>query len=123
EYYAFGLSAHGYIDSCRYSNTRDLPSYLETFSSSNPNLASNFDFSSCVDQLLIPEDEKLEEKIILNLRLNTGLRIDEKIKHKINFESLEKLKADAYLIDKGETIFLADKAVLVSNKVINDLVK
>jgi len=123
EYYAFGLSAHGYIDSCRYANTRDLKSYLESFSEAQNNLTSNFNFDHCVENNLIPEDEKLEEKIILNLRLNTGLEINEGIKHKINFESLEKLKTDGYLVDIAETIFLTDKAILVSNKVINQLVK
>lgn len=123
EYYAFGLSSHGYIDSCRYSNTRDLQTYLSDFSNESLNTSRDFDFNYSVEQTIISEDEKIEEKIILNLRLNTGLKISENIKHKINFESLEKLKADAYLVDSDETIYLTDKAILVSNKIINDLVK
>jgi putative oxygen-independent coproporphyrinogen III oxidase len=123
EYYAFGLSAHGYINSRRYANTRDLKKYLEDFSSVYPNSDKKYNFHNVVELLEISEDEKLEERIILNLRLASGLDLTGAILDKINVHNLDKLKNTGYLDQQGDRLVLSDKAILVSNKVIHDLVK
>jgi oxygen-independent coproporphyrinogen-3 oxidase len=123
EYYAFGLSAHGYINSQRYANTRDLKKYLEDFSSLSSNVESSYNLNKVEELSFITEEEKLEERIILNLRLNSGLSLSSAILDKMNLGALEKLKNEGYLKHEGDKVVLNDKAILVSNKVINDLVK
>lgn len=123
EYYAFGLSAHGYIDSVRYHNTRDLQRYLETFSKKSINKTKNFNFNFCELEQRIPHLEKLEEKVILNLRLDAGLKLNSEIIEILDFRSLEKLKQDGYLQQANEVLKLSDKAFMLSNKVINQLLK
>lgn len=106
EYYAFGLSAHGYVDSCRYQNTRDLDEYIAGISETQSSR--------------IPNDEKLEEKIMLQLRLREGLDLDEDIQAYINTVNLEKMKKQGF-ISGDKTIKLTDKAQMLSNRIIAEL--
>lgn len=106
EYYAFGLSAHGYVDSIRYENTRDLNEYIN----------SKFE----VRGLKIDANERIEEKIMLQLRLAEGLNLDPELRAYINLASLEKLKSQGF-VSGEETIKLTDKAQMLSNRVIAEL--
>ena len=64
EYYGFGVSAHGFIDGIRYSNTSDLEKYLN-----NP---IEHEFGK-----FLTNQEKLEERIFLGFRLSKGLNIND----------------------------------------------
>lgn len=107
EYFAFGLSAHGYIDSIRYANTRDLNEYLERA------LVQ-------VQQNKISDQEKLEEKLMLGLRLAEGLHLDPELKQVINLAKLEEFKANGF-VEGQNLIRLSNKAQLLSNRVIAEL--
>ena len=61
-FWAFGASAHGYIDSIRYENPRDWDTYL-----ADPTLRAESHFCS--------ETEKLENAFIFGLRKREGLSI------------------------------------------------
>ncbi len=120
EYYAFGLSAHGYIDSTRYKNTRDLPKYIEAFAEKN--LESNFGYNfALAEPILIPESEKLEEKVLLGLRLTEGLEITEAISKFINKKNLSKNIDAGFLFFDNDRLKLTDRALMVSNTIISDL--
>lgn len=122
EYYAFGLSAHGFIDSQRYQNTRDLAAYMKTFSEPLNNKLSSFDFDFCEKVDSISENEKAEEKIMLQLRLKEGLELDDSLKPKIDMNKLDLYKNQGYLLQNEDNLRLSDKAMMVSNQVISDLI-
>ncbi|OGH98975.1 MAG: hypothetical protein A2039_09950 [Candidatus Melainabacteria bacterium GWA2_34_9] len=64
EYFGFGLSAHGYLNGIRYSNTENLEEYLK-----NP--------TKRAFENLVSSSERLEEAIFLGLRLIEGINIEE----------------------------------------------
>jgi len=64
EYFGFGLSAHGYLDGIRYSNTENLEEYLE-----NPT-------KRAFENPVTPS-ERIEEAIFLGLRLVEGINTEE----------------------------------------------
>ena len=63
DYYGFGLSAHSHIDGFRYNNTTDMQEYLE----------NKFDYQ----KEEISNEEKIEELIMLSLRTQKGVNINE----------------------------------------------
>ena len=119
EYYGFGLSAHGYIDNLRYSNTTKLDEYL-----SNP-LSHNYG-------KFLTKKEQIEESIFLGLRLSKGIDV-QKINEKfsINFDKnygkilakfldsghLEKTKNGYRLSDKKEC-----NGFLISNLILSEFI-
>lgn len=125
EYFAFGISAHGYLDSYRYANTRDLNKYLSLFLEQIPESKNCFEY--CEELTSIDENEKLQEKIMLNLRLSRGLELDAALRKKLNEKKIK------YFIDNGfltldssgpntpELIALTHKGLLLSNKIISEL--
>lgn len=62
EYFGFGLSAHGYVNGARYSNTGNLDAYI-----ANPLIKT--------EERLLTDVEKQEETIFLGLRLRKGIDI------------------------------------------------
>ena len=123
EYFAFGLSAHGFIDKKRYANTRDLQKYQDQFSQ---DLQANNDEYQILDTELlelVDSQKALEEKIFLNLRLKSGLRLDEKLEEKINKQKLDEFVDGGYILKKGRDIILSDEALMISNKLIFELIK
>ncbi|MDA0772037.1 MAG: radical SAM family heme chaperone HemW [Cyanobacteria bacterium] len=118
EYYAFGLSAHGYVDSYRYHNTRDLDEYINAST-----VASNGGIKVAaiqVESVKIDNEEKLEEKIMLQMRLAEGLDLDQQIQAYINVDNLEKMKKAGF-ISGDKNIKLTDKAQMLSNRIIAEL--
>lgn len=117
EYYGFGLSAHGYKDDLRYSNTSNLSEYLN-----NPTSHEYGKF--------LTEQEKLEEKIFLGLRLKEGICIEEINKlFNIDFEKKYEKTINKYLktghLEKTEKGYsLSDKkdnnGFLISNVILAD---
>ena len=65
EYFAFGLSSHGYFKSQRFANTRDLNEYIKLYSTENLSNQSSVD--NLYDHLTkIEIKEQLEEELLLN---------------------------------------------------------
>lgn len=114
EYYGFGLSASGYIDNKRYTNTFNFSQYIK-----NP-ITKNFDE--------LTKEEKIEEEIFLGLRLIKGIdfkKINEKYqidiysKYKKEFDKFLNLK----LLEKtNKGVKLSEKGILVSNEVLCEFI-
>lgn len=121
EYYAFGLSAHGYIDSTRYKNTRDLIKYMSDFIEKKSVNLAGFNFELAEEFISVPMQEKLEEKVLLGLRLAEGLEITESISNFINKKNLSKNIDAGFLFFDKDRLKLTEKALMLSNRVISDL--
>ena len=124
EYFAFGLSAHGYLDSYRYANTRDLQKYINDFSSLPESKSELFQFCDEINK--INDQEKFEEIVMLNLRLSRGLKLDSALRKKLNEKKIKFFLEQGFLdISKQapdiEILSLTHKGLLLSNKIISDL--
>lgn len=108
EYFGFGLSASGYIDKIRYTNTRSLTKYLQ-----NNYIGEN--------EILTPQGI-MDNHIMLGLRLTNGFNIQE-------FEKLYNVKlADTYpikplvknkdLIIKKGNIFINPDKLYIMNEIL-----
>jgi len=76
-YYAIGVSASGYIDNVRYTNTKSLTKYLEGINQR--------------EEEIITEEDNIIEYIMLNLRLDEGIDLI-KFNEKFHFDFLGKYK-------------------------------
>ena len=108
EFFAFGTSAHRYLNKLRTSNTKDLETYI-----SHPNLEKIIDFQV---------DRKFE-KIMLNSRLNTGFELDlvKEVTTKSSIEItklLNDLSNEGYLELLNNKIHLTDKGLFVNNEIL-----
>lgn len=114
EYYGFGLSASGFLNNKRYTNTFLLSDYLK-----NP---LNKEYES------LNIKQEIEEEIFLGLRLKEGINFKElHKKYKIDiFEEYKNLfeKYISYkLMEKTQNgIKLTEKGVLVSNEILCDFI-
>ena len=112
EYYGFGLSASGYINNIRYTNTKNLSKYLE----------NNYE----KDEETLTKEDKIKYEIILGLRKKDGIRKKEFF-NKYNIDILdvdnikELLKKD-YLIDNNKNIYVNDKYTYVINDILINFV-
>jgi oxygen-independent coproporphyrinogen-3 oxidase len=124
EYFAFGLSAHGYVDSFRYANTRNLQEYITYFM--NPLESKKDFFVHCQEINKINDQEMFEEKLMLNLRLSRGFKLDSALRKKLNETKMQ------FFLDQGllnlsqpsadeQILSLSHKGLLLSNKIIADL--
>lgn len=116
EYYGFGVAAHGCINGVRYSNPTNLSDYFENFL--HP--AQKHELS---------EQEKLEEKIFLGLRLKEGISLKEiNKKFDIDFEKkyanilTKYLKTAHFRLENGHLKF-TPKGILVSNYILADFIE
>ncbi len=111
EYFAFGISAHGYINSYRYANSKDLQEY------------SNSPAKSSVEELIDPV-EKIREEIILKLRLADGLELNSMVNTQLRVDKLDYFIKTGYLETlQNSNIRLTNRAMMVSNRIIRDLIK
>ncbi len=114
EYYGFGLSASGFLDNKRYTNTFNFSEYIK-----NP-LKKTF--------LKRSKQEEIEEEIFLGLRLVKGInfkKINEK--HNINIFELYKKEFEKFLdlklLEKTENgVKLTQRGILVSNEVLCEFI-
>lgn len=108
EYYGFGLSAAGYIDSIRYKNTQNLKEYL----------LGNYVF----EKEILGKKDKMDYEIMLGLRKNTGININEFYeKYQEDIESVYNLKPllkNKDLIKKKGHIFINPEKVYVMNEIL-----
>ena len=108
KYYGFGLSASGYINNIRYTNTKSINKYI--------------------DSKYILEKEKISKEIDMENEMIFGLR---KIKGVNKKEFFDKFNSDIYdifdimnlisnklLIDDGEYIFIPEDKLYVSNSIL-----
>jgi oxygen-independent coproporphyrinogen-3 oxidase len=123
EYFAFGLSAHGYIDKKRYSNTRELKKYIDNFSNFEKKNFTGFIIDDFEIQEIINAEQALEEKIFLNLRLKSGLELGSKIEEKLNKTKLEEFIEAGFVEIENKRLMLTNKALMISNKIIFELIK
>ena len=114
-YYGFGINASGYIGDIRYKNQSDLKKYI-----ANP--------LDREEETVLTAQQKLEEEIILALRLNNGINIDNiNKKYNINFEKkysviLNKYKKLNLLTAENGTVKLTKKGILLSNEVMCEFI-
>lgn len=85
EYFGFGLSAHGFIDGIRYSNSSDIKNYIN-----NP-IEHSYEKK-------LSKHEMLEERIFLGLRLAEGINKSEiNTEFGIDFDKKYKSVLDKYI--------------------------
>ena len=112
EYYGFGLAAHGYKNSIRYSNTADIKEYL-----SNPHEHKN--------NHTVTLQEKIEEEIFLGFRREGGIDFNNfKNKYGFNFndryKSILKKYTPEYLERTSYGCKLTLKGVMLSNLILSE---
>lgn len=112
EYYGFGVSAHGYIDGIRYSNTTSLEEYLN-----NPTLHKKGHLQTI--------DEIIEEEIFLGFRKTEGISLKLfQDKFGLDFEKKYNQILKKYIPDYIEKTpygyKLTLKGVLLSNCILSD---
>ncbi len=112
EYYGFGISASGYIDNIRYTNTKSLTKYIN-----NSNERENE---------IVDEKEKMKYELILGFRLKRGINKKE-FYNKYNIDihevkNINKLIREGYLIDNKDNIFVKEKYLYVLNDILVNFV-
>lgn len=112
KYYGFGISASGYIDNYRYTNTSSYSSYLK--------------------EKYILEKEELEEKdkiiyaLILGFRKIKGINKEEFKKNYnidiLNIPKVKKLLNEKKLIDDGMNIFISYDKLYIENSILIEFI-
>lgn len=110
EYAGFGLAAHGYLDSMRYSHEVSLDSYI-----SNP---------FAINHTKVSEREKKEDEIILNLRTKKGIDLGS-FKQKfdtdfcVEYKELLQKYSDFFVLTPTHA-HLSTEGFLVSNFILSE---
>ena len=112
EYYGFGISASGYINNTRYTNTRSLNKYLkgEYVSESHK----------------LDKQETIENEFIFGLRKMEGINKKEFFKkYNIELNDIEivkKLLKEEKLIDNKKNIYINPKYIYISNLILEEFI-
>lgn len=108
EYYGFGLSASGYIEDVRYTNTKNLTKYM------------GGDYQGT--QELLSLQDKMENEVMLGLRKRKGISIEEfKKKYNRNLEDtfpIKPLLKNKDLQEKKGYISIPDDKVYIMNEIL-----
>ena len=108
QYYGFGVSASGYIDNKRYTNTKNIVRY---------NM-----FENKKEEEILKEEDKMMYEMILNLRKMEGVNkksfYDKYTKNIEDVFDIKKLLLDKYLIDDGDKIYINEKYLYISNEIL-----
>ena len=113
-YYGFGLSASGYIENKRYTNTFNFSEYIKNPTQKEYELLSN--------------KEKIEEEIFLGLRLTKGIDFNQiNKKFSTDIYTQYKKEFDKYLniglMQKTPNgVKLSQKGILLSNEILCDFI-
>lgn len=114
-YYGFGLSAGGYIENRRYTNTYNFSDYIK-----NP-IDKRYEILSL--------QEQIEEEIFLGLRLINGINFKHiNKKFDINIYQMFKKEFDKYLenglmLKTYDGVKLSLRGIMLSNEVLCDFIK
>lgn len=112
-YIGFGLAAHSYFDGARFSNATELSAYMDA---NGP----------CERQVLSVEDE-MYEYAMLHLRTVRGFSLSQYCERfGVDFiqgrrEVLDTLRAMKYLDVQDGRLFLTDKGLYVSNRILTEI--
>ena len=108
EYYGFGLGASGFIDNKRYINTKSISKYIDG------NYIDNYE--------LLNKRDLMEYEVILNLRIYTGIDLDNfynkyniKLEDVYNYKDLVK---DGLLILENNNLYIDEDKWYISNSII-----
>ena len=113
-YIGTGLGAHGYINGCRYQNTRSINAYIKSLRRNDLPI---------IEKNLLSKEEKIEEEMFLGLRLIEGVNLKTiSQKYQIDIEQLyqkplEKMIAAGDLERVGNQIRLTRQGLLMANEV------
>jgi len=113
-YLGVGVSSHSKLDDVRFSNTSNIHEYMDSIQKGE---------SVIIDSEPIDAEEDLFESIILGLRLNKGIQIDQlNERYAIDFEAryekvLSSLIQDHLIIREGNTIKLTELGRDLANQV------
>lgn len=102
EYLGIGPSAHSFFGGKRFYYPRDLKTFLTMPNTVKDGVGGG-----------------REERLMLALRLKTGVRLEEIIKGKVEF--IEKLLENSLARIENGYFFLTDKGMLVQNSIITEL--
>lgn len=106
EYYGFGLGASGFIDNIRYTNTRNINSYLK----------SNY---RCEEEVL-SKQENMENEMILGLRKING------VSKKKFYDKYQKRIEDVFNVSKlnsnSKYFYISKKYLFVENSILVDFI-
>ncbi len=125
KYWAFGLGAHGYViesetqslaisgQGYRYANPKQLEAYYD------------LDFAK-QERVFIDHEESMIERIMLGLRLEEGLNLNEELLKYIDLEKLEYFVGLGLIGDSESSLHynvkLSTKGILLSNRIIAELI-
>ena len=108
EYYGFGLSASGYLDQVRYTNTRSLTKYLKGDLGGEKELLTAHDI--------------MDNHIMLGLRLTNGFNIEEfEKRYHVKLENIYPIKPllkNGDLILKKGNIFINPDKLYIMNEIL-----
>ncbi|MBQ4647219.1 MAG: radical SAM family heme chaperone HemW [Candidatus Gastranaerophilales bacterium] len=113
-YYGFGLSASGYIENKRYTNTFNFSEYIK-----NPTKK---------EYEILTTKEQIEEEIFLGLRLTKGIdfnHINQKFNtdiNKIYEKEFEKYLSQKLMEKTQKGVKLTTKGILLSNEILCDFI-
>lgn len=129
KYIGLGPSAHSYDgNSIRYANPSDIKGYLKRYSANhNNNDATIISEYNPIIEHLTPT-QRVEERIMLGLRLKDGLDLNlyeeefgQKEGNRIKKASEKSIIEGLIEIDTCNHLKLTDKAILISDRIIVDL--
>ena len=110
EYYGFGAGAHGFINSVRYENTRNLNKYLK----------NEFRFN----EVLMSTQEDMENELMLGLRKIDGISMS-KFMDKFGIDVLDafpKIRVainNKYMAIDDDKLFIVTDKIYVMNEILN----
>lgn len=107
-YYGFGLSASGYINDMRYTNTKSINNYIN----------GNY----MLESEQIDKKTMMEEELICGLRKAKGINIKE-FNQKFNIDinevfDIDKLIAKKDIIKDGDYIYIPENKLYISNNIL-----
>ena len=107
-YYGFGVSASGYINNIRYTNTKSITEYIKNFHE--------------IEHEIISEKINMENELILGLRLLEGINIV-KFKNKFNKDifrvfNIDKLLKEKKLLLEDNYLKINPKYIYTSNNIL-----
>lgn len=123
-YLGLGLGAASLMENCRFTKSRDLQEYMETYSKSRDLQEYRERYSEYKEEQQLSVEEQMEEFMFLGLRLTEGISVREFQEcfhvpiETIYGDILRKLEGQGLLVRKDDRIFLTKRGVDESNIVL-----